>query len=149
MARSLTFDEAISLLQNVPKVVRPEVKAAMKTCVLLGEGQAKINCGYIVGKDGPAPASIPGSVYYPCPYPKPPHQHGRLSRGNHGWVEENGDQIVGFVGNDVKEYNLYVHEGTSKMAGRPFLQAAARMQKDNSLSVLGAGVVKGLKKVKP
>lgn len=149
MARSLTFDEAISLLQNVPKVVRPEVKAAMKTCVLLGEGQAKINCGYTAADGGVAPASIPGTTYYPCPYPKPPHLSGRLSRGNHGWVEENGDQIIGFVGNDVSEYNLYVHEGTSKMAGRPFLQAAARMQKDNSLSVLGAGVVKGLKKVKP
>ena len=149
MARPLTFDEAIRLLQNVPKVVKPEVKAAMKTCVLLGEGQAKVNCGYTAADGGVAPASIPGTAYYPCPYPKPPHISGTLSRGNHGWVEENGGQITGFVGNNVKEYNLHVHEGTSKMMGRPFLSDACRMQRGNFLTVLGAGVAKGLKKVQP
>lgn len=151
MARELTFDEAIRLLDKVPEKVRIEVKQAMETNVLLAEGQAKVNCGY-TSADGPAPASIPGSAYEPCPsYPGgPPHESGALSRANHGYTREfnDGAEIKGFVGNSLQEYNLYVHEGTSRMPARPFIADAIRQQRPNFVRNISAGVATGLARAK-
>jgi hypothetical protein len=150
MARTLTTDEAIRLLDNVPGAIVADLEQGMNQCVLLGEGQAKVNCGYISGVDGPAPADIPNSPYLPCPYETPPRQEGHLARANHGWVEktENGSktQIVGRVGNSQSEYNVHVHEGTALMEGRPFLYDAAMMQGGNFLKLISASVVRGLKR---
>ena len=148
-ARELTFDEMIRLLGNVPDKVRPEVRQAMETNALLAEGQAKINCGYVQG-DGPEPAAIPGSAYEPCPYDKPPHETGTLCRGNHGWTREfyEGRELAAFVGNSVQEYNLHVHEGTSRMQARPFLADAVRQQRPNFVRVISAAVARGLERAK-
>lgn len=145
MARQLTPADLQRILNKVPDLVRDEVLKAMEQSVLLVEGQAKFNCGYIVGQDGPAPASLPGTAYQDCPYPKPPHVTGTLSRGNHGWVDDSqGDQIYGSVGNSVNEYNVRIHEGTSTRPARPFLYDAVRMQQDNVLKLNSAGIKKAL-----
>ncbi len=147
MARRLTVDELQAILEKVPGQIHDEVLRAMNTAVLLVEGQAKVNCGY-TAEDGPAPASIPGSAYQPCPYDKPPHEEGHLCRANHGYVEEfnDGATIKGLVGNSQQEYNLHVHEGTSRMPGRPFLSDAVRQQQKNVQTIIGAGIKRGLEK---
>jgi len=144
MARRLTPAELSRILNKVPDLVHDEILKAMNQSALLVEGQAKMNCGYIVGEDGPAPAALPGTAYQPCPYPKPPHETGTLSRGNHSWVEDEGKTITGYVGNSVSEYNLHVHEGTSKTPGRPFLFDAVRMQQKNILKLNNAGIKRAL-----
>lgn len=148
MAQTLTFDQATKLLQNVKTEIFPEVLAAMNTVAVLVEGQAKVNCGYTVGEDGPEPANLPGTPYQPCPYSKPPHETGTLSRGNHGWVSTFGNTIMANVGNNVQEYNIFVHEGTFRMPARPFLLDAVLMQRDNCRKILSAGVAKGLQRAK-
>ena len=49
-----------------------------------------------------------------------PVDTGRL-RGSINWrIQMEGGQLVAIIGTNV-EYAIYVHEGTSRMAGRPFL----------------------------
>jgi HK97 gp10 family phage protein len=49
-----------------------------------------------------------------------PVDTGRL-RGSINWrIEMDGQGLVAIIGTNV-EYAIYVHEGTSRMAGRPFL----------------------------
>lgn len=131
MARRLTPAELSRILANVPKRIRAETLAAMKTAAALCEAQAKDNC-------------TPGK----SPYDRAPYITGTLSRGNHSYVQEfnDGATIVGFVANSVREYNLHVHEGTSRMKARPFLLDAVRMQQDNVQTILSAGIKEGLEK---
>lgn len=49
-----------------------------------------------------------------------PVDTGRLRGSINWWIVLEGDTLVAYVGTNV-EYAIYVHEGTSRMSGRPFL----------------------------
>lgn len=129
MARRLTPAELSAILNNVPERIHEEVLAAMKKAGTLCEAQAKDNC-------------TPGK----SPYYRAPHVTGALSRANYHEVEDKGETITGIVGNSQNEYNLHVHEGTSAMQARPFLQDAVRVKQDDVLKIVSAGVKAGLEK---
>lgn len=50
-----------------------------------------------------------------------PVKTGKLQEGNDFTVETEGMAVIGHLYNDT-EYAPYVHEGTSKMQGRPFMK---------------------------
>lgn len=147
MARQVTADELIRIFSNAPRMIRPEMLAAMKEAAALAEGQAKQNCGYVPSEDGPIKSPAIGA-YLPCPYEKPPRKTGRLCRGNHGFAGITGDRIWGAVGNDVQEYNLHIHEGTAGAKRRPFLTDAVDMQQENIRQILRRGLRRGLDRVR-
>lgn len=133
-------NELEMLLKTVPPWLHDELYKALDKGSLLAEGQAKINCGFSYGPlDGRAPANIPDSPYQGCPYKNPPHDTGKLCGGNHGWVEDKGTELMGWVANSVSEYNVHVHEGTSRTPGRPYLADAVRQQKTNINKLLAKG----------
>ena len=65
---------------------------------------------------------------------KCPVDSGTLAGSIKSDTDMEGTQAVGYVHTDI-EYAPYVHDGTSKMAGRPFLQQAINKNKDNIVRV--------------
>ena len=71
-----------------------------------------------------------------------PYLTGALLDSIESNVTHDGTRIVGTVsaGNDDVDYALPVHEGTSKLAGRPFIQDAISDKMDETLATLENGL---------
>lgn len=146
MARNVSFDEALRVLERTPTVIRKEVGVVVRQAALLVEGQVKVFTGWQEGEDGALPAQGPGGAYLPCPYDPPPRQTGRLARGTSSAVIETPTGFQALVGNSVSDYNRFVHDGTSIMEARPFMADAVTVQRTNVLKLISLGIKKGLQK---
>lgn len=60
-----------------------------------------------------------------------PFATGRLQDGNDFKAYTEGNEVIGHLYNDV-EYSPHVHEGTYKMAARPFMRATV----DKNINVI-------------
>ena len=78
------------------------------------------------------------------PYDRAPFITGNLRRSNNYVVYEDGGAIVGLVYNNA-DYAVFVHEGTSKMEGRPFLYDAVVLHANDIREGMLKAVKKGMK----
>jgi HK97 gp10 family phage protein len=108
---TMTPEQMAAKLKNISNDMLPAIKKGMRDACKNIEGRAKKNC-------------TPGE----SPYSRAPHITGTLSRSMGSHVEVDGKKIKGIVsagGEDSKEgpveYASAVHEGTSRMAPRPFI----------------------------
>lgn len=123
---TMTPEEMAAKLNKLSYAMIPAIKAGMKDACKNIEGRAKKNC-------------TPNE----SPYPRAPHVTGTLSRSMGSHVEVDGNKITGIVsagGEDSKEgpveYAINVHEGTSRMAPRPFILDAIVEEEDKTLDFL-------------
>ena len=125
MNRVVTSEQLISILENVQEAMVPTMAKAMRRAVPLVKGQAKKNC-------------TPGhSPYAKAPYTddddprrEPPHMRDVMF----GKVIVEGNVVRGIVGN-TKRYSPWVHDGTSKMAPRPFILDAIKEHEQDIIDI--------------
>lgn len=125
--RTMTPEQMAAKLKDLSYAMIPAMKKGMGNACRNIEGRAKKNC-------------TPGE----SPYPRAPHVTGTLSRSMGSHVEVDGNKITGIVsagGEDSKEgpveYAINVHEGTSRMAPRPFILDAIIEEEEKTLEFLG------------
>ena len=124
--RTMTPEQMAAKLKDLSYDMVPTIKAGMKRACKNIEGRAKKNC---------TPSE--------SPYSRAPHVTGTLSRSMGSHVEVDGTDIKGIVsagGEDSKEgpveYATNVHEGTSRMAPRPFIFDAIIEEDEKTLEFL-------------
>ena len=125
MAKELTPAQLAAELRRRQGIIRQKLDSKMMKAAVNVEGVAKKNC-------------TPGE----SPYSKAPYQTGFLRRAMTSGVIKEGDAVVGVVGNGMS-YALPVHEGTSKMGGRPFILDAVKSEADTTARILGEAVEEG------
>lgn len=125
MAKEMTPAQLAAELRKRQKIIRSKLHEKMMKAAANVEGRAKVNC-------------TPGE----SPYSKAPFQTGFLRRAMTSGVIKEGDAVVGVVGNGM-DYAVAVHEGTSGMAGRPFILDAVMAEKDTTAAILGEAVSEG------
>jgi HK97 gp10 family phage protein len=128
MTQYLTQDELKKRLNNVPKAMQEDVLEAMTKAAMNIEGEAKKYC---------APSTTI--------YDRAPFITGALRRSISSHAKIQGKKIVGIVGAGVF-YALFVHEGTSKMAARPFLLDAIKNKRPETIKLLSKGIEKAMKR---
>ena len=123
---TMSPEQMAAKLKNLSNAMRPGIERGMKDACRNIEGRAKKNC-------------TPGE----SPYSRAPHVTGTLSRSMGSHVEVDGNKIKGIVsagGEDSKEgpveYAIHVHEGTSRMAPRPFILDAIQSEEKKTLEFL-------------
>jgi len=123
---AITPEQMAAKLKELSHAMTPGIKRGMEDACLNIEGHAKKNC-------------TPGE----SPYSRAPHVSGTLSRSMGSHVEVDGNKIKGIVsagGEDSKEgpveYAIHVHEGTSRMAPRPFILDAIIEEEDKTVEFL-------------
>ena len=133
---TMTPEQMAAKLKDISYAMVPAIKAGMKDACRNIEGRAKKNC-------------TPGE----SPYPRAPHVTGTLSRSMGSHVEVDGNKITGIVsagGEDSKEgpveYAINVHEGTSRMAPRPFIFDAIKEEEGATLEFLGEPIEEALER---
>lgn len=124
---TMTPEQMAAKLNDLSYAMIPAMKKGMGNACRNIEGRAKKNC-------------TPNE----SPYPRAPHVTGTLSRSMGSHVEVDGNKITGIVsagGEDSKEgpveYAINVHEGTSRMAPRPFILDAIIEEEERTLDFLG------------
>ena len=125
MAKELTPAQLAAELRRRQGIIRSNLEPKMMKAAANVEGRAKIYC-------------TPGE----SPYPKAPYQTGFLRRAMTSGVIKEGDAVVGVVGNGMS-YAVAVHEGSSRMAGRPFILDAIKDEKETTAAILGEAVTEG------
>ena len=128
MAR-MTPEQLKARLDKAAKRIVPSVEKGMDLAALNVEARAKLNC-------------TPGS----SPYSKAPFDTGLLRAEIYHQVEVHGKQVQGFVCSPT-EYAEAVHEGSSKMSGRPFILDAIVSERDATQKILAAHLSEGLEAV--
>jgi len=123
---TMTPEQMAAKLKDLSYAMIPAIKTGMKDACRNIEGRAKKNC-------------TPGE----SPYSRAPHITGTLSRSMGSHVEVDGNEIKGIVsagGEDSKEgpveYAIHVHEGTSRMAPRPFILDAIKEEEKATVEFL-------------
>jgi hypothetical protein len=126
----MTPEQMAAKLKDISADMIPAIKKGMADALLNIEGKAKDNC-------------TPGS----SPYSKAPHITGTLSRSTGSRVEVHGNEMKGIVsagGEDSPEgpveYAIHVHEGTSKMAPRPFILDAIKEEEEMTIGLLSDAI---------
>ena len=128
MAR-MTPEQLKARLDKAAKRIVPSVEKGMDLAALNIEAKAKLNCS-------------PGS----SPYGKAPFDTGLLRAEIYHQTEVHGKQVQGFVISPT-EYAEAVHEGSSKMQGRPFILDAIVSEQDATQKILAAHLSDGLEAV--
>ena len=128
MAR-MTPEQLKARLDKAAKRIIPSVEKGMDLAALNVEARAKLNCS-------------PGS----SPYYRAPFQTGLLRAEIYHQTEVHGKQVQGFVISPT-EYAEAVHEGSSKMQGRPFILDAIVSERDATQKILAAHLSEGLEAV--
>ncbi len=128
MAR-MTPEQLKARLDRAAKRIIPAVEKGMDMAALNVEARAKLNCS-------------PGS----SPYYRAPFQTGLLRAEIYHQTEVHGKQVQGFVISPT-EYAEAVHEGSSKMQGRPFILDAIVSERDATQKILAAHLSEGLEAV--
>ena len=121
MAR-MTPEQLKARLDNLAIKIVPAVAEGMKLAAANVEGRAKLNCS-------------PGS----SPYYRAPFQTGHLRANIKHDTQITGRTVTGLVGDPV-EYAEAVHEGTSRMQGRPFILDAIVSERDTTIDLLSAAL---------
>lgn len=136
MTITMTATQMAAKLKDISADMIPAIKKGMTDALLNIESKAKDNC-------------TPGS----SPYSKAPHITGTLSRSMGSHVEIKGKEIKGIVsagGEDSPEgpveYAIHVHEGTSKMAPRPFILDAIKEEEEMTVGLLSDAIEDALEK---
>ena len=72
----------------------------------------------------------------------PAVDYGMVRRSLAHDVEQDGSSVIGHVGSTITNppIGLYLEDGTSTMAARPWLRPAFEKNKDKIMSLLGAAV---------
>ena len=128
MAR-MTPEQLKARLDKAAKRIIPSVEKGMDLAALNIEARAKLNCS-------------PGS----SPYYRAPFQTGLLRAEIYHQTEVHGKQVQGFVISPT-EYAEAVHEGSSRMQGRPFILDAIVSERDATQKILAAHLSEGLEAV--
>ena len=128
MAR-MTPEQLAARLAAAAQRIIPSVEKGMDLAALNIEARAKLNCS-------------PGS----SPYSKAPFQTGLLRAEIYHQTEVHGNAVQGFVCSPT-EYAEAVHEGSSKMQGRPFILDAIVSERDATQKILAAHLSEGLEAV--
>lgn len=128
MAR-MTPEQLKARLAKAAKRIVPSVEKGMDLAALNIEARAKLNC-------------TPGS----SPYSKAPFDTGLLRAEIYHQVEVHGSAVQGFVCSPT-EYAEAVHEGSSRMRGRPFILDAIVSERDATQKILAAHLSEGLEAV--
>lgn len=128
MTTYLTQDELKKKLNNVPKFMQQDVLEAMTKAALNIEGEAKKYC---------APSTTI--------YDRAPFITGAMRRSISSYAKIQGKKIIGIVGAGVF-YALFVHEGTEKMAARPFLFDAIKNKRPETIKLLNQGIEKAMRR---
>ncbi|MFA6335493.1 MAG: hypothetical protein WCX48_08050 [Bacteroidales bacterium] len=153
MVTLLTKEELIQKLNNLSANQIKHVEEKMRIAVMVVEAEAKKNAtpGHSPYEDMFFPtkwafAEAHGLGYSGAPYMddqnparEPPHMRDTM----YGVVETEGLSVHGIVGTP-KEYALRVHEGTSKMWGRPFLTDAGAAKMPKVIEILSEAVIENL-----
>jgi hypothetical protein len=134
------LDEIIVWLQNFKDEVPKNVQKAIKDSEIAVVARAKMNCtpgmspydamrfGKHMGRTGNSITA--GGISHPLKDSGAPFETGLLRRSNfYSDPTMEGDTIVAKVYNNC-DYAVYVHEGTSKMAPRPFLMDAVLSEQE-------------------
>lgn len=136
MTITMTAAQMAAKLKNISDDMIPAIKKGMADACLNIEGCAKKNC-------------TPGQ----SPYSRAPHITGTLSRSMGSHVEVHDKEIKGIVsagGEDSPEgpveYAIHVHEGTSRMAPRPFILDAIKEEEKMTTGLLSDAVDDALRK---
>ena len=145
MTQIITVAQLIEKLQNVPVVMQRQVTVGMRKSTANVKAEAMRNCtpGHSPYDDMTFPTKIEyaekhGLGYSGAPYSddsNPNREMVHLRDSMFSRVSVAGTQIVGTVGN-TKEYALPVHEGTSRMWGRPFISDAIVAKQDDTLAIM-------------
>lgn len=126
MTKTLTFDELREKLKGVQASVIPGVMRGMKKAALNVEKKAKQNC-------------TPGkSPYWKAPYSDdkdPEREVPHMRDVMYAKVSTDGREVRAIVGNP-KHYALFVHEGTAKMASRPFILDAIKEKEEETRKII-------------
>jgi len=128
MAR-MTPEQLKARLDKAAERIIPSVEKGMDLAALNVEARAKLNCS-------------PGS----SPYYRAPFQTGLLRAEIYHQTEVHGKQVQGFVCSPT-EYAEAVHEGSSRMQGRPFILDAIVSERDATQKILAAHLSEGLEAV--
>lgn len=131
----MTPEELQAKLRSLSRDMLPAASAAMEKAVLNVEGEAKRNC-----TPGHSPYSRAPYSDDNDPHRQPPHMRDTIK----GEVKTAGNSVTGIVGTP-KKYALAVHEGTSKMEARPFIQDAITAKENETLSILSEGVADAIR----
>lgn len=120
------LEETRARLQNLDSVIIKNVKNAIenRSCVR-AVGKAKQFCtpGESPYEDMVFPSKIERAERKGIPYSGAPFQIGDLRRNISSKVVSDANSVTGVIGTN-SDYAVYVHEGTSRMWARPFLQDA-------------------------
>lgn len=123
---SLTFAELRERLENLPKATIPAMKKGMAKAALNVKAQAKMNC-------------TPGkSPYAKAPYSDdndPRREPIHMRDAMYHRVIATDKSVRGIIGNP-KRYAAWVHEGTKKMAARPFILDAIKQKESETRAIL-------------
>jgi hypothetical protein len=117
MAR-MTPEQLKARLDKLSIRIVPAVAAGMKLAAANVEGRAKVNC-------------TPGE----SPYYKAPFDQGYLRKAMAHEVVVAGRSVYGHIGNGM-DYSTAVHEGTSRMQGRPFMLDAIISERETTAALL-------------
>jgi len=126
----LTPESLARELTRRTELIHDEIEQAMAKAAANVEGRGKVYC-------------TPGeSPYETQQSRKAPFITGFLRSKMASDVILDGHDIVGRVGNSAS-YAVMVHEGTSRMGGRPFILDAIEDEKEKTAAILAAGGAKG------
>jgi len=141
MGEKITLDELSAKLEEAGENVRKNMEKAINKCCLLVVDEAKRNC-------------TPGSSPYDTMIFRKdstrarrsgaPFDTGALRRSITGSVTSDNKTITASIGSNM-DYAAYVHEGTSRMQGRPFLTDAISAEKSRIQGIMQAAGADGLK----
>ena len=148
MSRQITVAELQRKLENISAEILPTVLKAMDHAALNVEATAKKNCtpGHSPYDDMwfptkwpyPQTGEYPGGAPYSDdrnPYRDMEHMKSAITHR----VQRNGQAVHGLITCD-KPYAYDVHEGTSKMWGRPFLKDAGTAERKETDKILSTAL---------
>lgn len=104
---------------------KAEVRMGLATVFLQGQIKRAINRGNPGGKRPSRPGEPPKKVT------------ATLFKSIYADVKRVGDQVIGYVGSNIK-YARHLEFGTSKMAARPFFRPTMIKNRDRIMQILGA-----------
>lgn len=171
MQRILTHDELKAALQSAHEATIPSVLSGMIVAAAVVEGEAKRNCtpGHSPYEDMVFPTKLAKyqregkfkkirltsrpsvfvayeGAYSGAPYSLDWDPHRRLIHMRdtiYSGADADQSHVYGFVGTPV-DYSGYVHEGTSKMWGRPFLTDAIMAKQRQVRQIIGEALFAGI-----
>jgi len=168
MTKILTYDEMIAALQSLQDAAIPALVAGMEVAAAVVEGEAKRNCtlGQSPYEDMVFPTKMAEyarqgkfkkvrmttrpsvfvgyeGAYSGAPYSVSDEAVIHMRDTIYSEVDVDQTQVMGVVGTP-KDYAVWVHEGTSKMWGRPFLTDAIQAKQRAVRQILGEALWDGL-----